>query len=244
MGCNDREPVGRITEIYGSGQTIAVLLATKNGLYRGAVACRRFTLAPLLLTLACKTHSATPDGENRLPQPDALGTRTHVANVRQIRGEDLGRLARAYAGRGTLFNIWATWCESCRGEMPQLRQLAEGYENQGIHVVLVSVDEPAQFDRLMARISPLGLKPPAWTATRPLREFKAALAKNWLGNIPVSFLYDARGRRHYFWNGPTEIAEVKPILDGFLSGRNIDGEALYELSAGAVDSSVTQVTGK
>jgi hypothetical protein len=100
----------------------------------------------------------------------------------------------------------------------------------------VSVDEPEQYEQLIPRISQLGFKSPAWTATKPLREFKAALAKNWLGNIPVSFFYDSKGRRHYFWNGPTELNEVTPVLDGFLAGKNIDGEALYELSAGAVNS--------
>ena len=196
----------------------------------------RPTLVFVLLAVACKGHSDTTDPDNRAPQPSALGTRANATNVRWIKGEEIGRLARAYGHKGTLFNIWATWCGSCKGEIPKLRDISNEYVGRGIQVVLISVDEPEQFGQLAEWIKSRGFTPPAWTAARPLGVFKKALAENWLGNIPVTFLYDSQGRRRYFWNGPIETPEVTPILDGLLEGKAIDGERQYALSAGITDT--------
>jgi hypothetical protein len=68
-----------------------------------------------------------------------------------------------------------------------------------------------------------------------LAPFKTAIAANWLGNIPITLLYDSQGKRRYFWNGPVTIAEVTTIVDGFLEGKAIDGEKHYSLSAGITD---------
>jgi hypothetical protein len=116
-----------------------------------------------------------------------------------------------------------------------MQQLATEYTSRGIQVVPLSVDEPEQMPELLGWIQSRGFAPPAWTASRPLDQFKAAVAMNWLGNIPVTLLYDAQGKRRFFWNGPIRAAEVTTILDGFLEGKPIDGEKHYALSAGATD---------
>lgn len=48
---------------------------------------------------------------------------------------------RAHRGRVVLVNFWATWCEPCRDEMPDLQQLWETYRDDGLLVVGVSLDD-------------------------------------------------------------------------------------------------------
>lgn len=48
---------------------------------------------------------------------------------------------RAHRGRVVLVNFWATWCEPCRDEMPDLQQLWEAYRDDGLLVVGVSLDD-------------------------------------------------------------------------------------------------------
>ena len=116
-----------------------------------------------------------------------------------------------------------------------MHQIAKQYAPRGLQVVPVSVDEPEQLNQLVEWIQSRGFAPPAWVAARPLDVFKSSVAANWLGNIPITLLYDAKGKRRFFWNGPIAASEVTPILDGFLEGKTIDGEKHYALSAGITD---------
>ncbi len=189
----------------------------------------------MLMLSACRQSASRSDPDNRLPSPDAIGRRSDVSQVRWVEGKELGRLARAHGGHGTLFNVWATWCGSCKGEFPTMQQIATQFGPRGIQVVPVSVDEPEQMTQLVNWIGGRGFAPPAWLAARPLDRFKAEVAPNWLGNIPITLLYDAHGKRRFFWNGPIRATEVTSVLEDFLAGKPIDGERHYSLSAGATE---------
>lgn len=45
-----------------------------------------------------------------------------------------------YRGRVILLNIWATWCQPCRVEMPALERLSRTLRDTDFRVVAVSVD--------------------------------------------------------------------------------------------------------
>lgn len=47
-----------------------------------------------------------------------------------------------YKGKVVLLNVWATWCEPCRVEMPSIEKLYKEFGPQGLVVLGVSVDDP------------------------------------------------------------------------------------------------------
>jgi peroxiredoxin len=49
-------------------------------------------------------------------------------------------LQREYAGAVTLVNVWATWCEPCKEEIPALQQLYEKLGPRGFRIAAVSID--------------------------------------------------------------------------------------------------------
>ena len=49
-----------------------------------------------------------------------------------------------YRGKVLVVNIWATWCEPCRVEMPSIEKLYKEFAPEGLAVVAVSVDDPGQ----------------------------------------------------------------------------------------------------
>lgn len=51
-----------------------------------------------------------------------------------------------FRGKVVLLNVWATWCEPCRVEMPSIEALHKSLGPRGLKVVAVSVDEPG-FER-------------------------------------------------------------------------------------------------
>jgi cytochrome c biogenesis protein CcmG/thiol:disulfide interchange protein DsbE len=46
-----------------------------------------------------------------------------------------------YKGQVVLLNIWATWCEPCKVEMPSLEQMQKELGPLGLKIVAVSIDE-------------------------------------------------------------------------------------------------------
>jgi peroxiredoxin len=46
-----------------------------------------------------------------------------------------------YRGRVVLLNVWATWCQPCRIEMPAMERLSRGLAGTDFRIVAVSVDE-------------------------------------------------------------------------------------------------------
>lgn len=62
-----------------------------------------------------------------------------------------------YKGKVVLLNVWATWCEPCRVEMPSIEKLHREYGSRGLAVVAISVDDPGAEDRIHDFVKELGL---------------------------------------------------------------------------------------
>lgn len=46
-----------------------------------------------------------------------------------------------YKGQVVMVNVWASWCEPCREEMPSIQQAYETYQDQGLVVLGVNLEE-------------------------------------------------------------------------------------------------------
>ena len=56
-----------------------------------------------------------------------------------------------------LLNVWATWCEPCRVEMPSIEKLHREFGPQGLAVVAVSVDDAGSRAAIRDFVKELGL---------------------------------------------------------------------------------------
>lgn len=112
------------------------------------------------------------------------------------------------------------------------RSLKDNLKSHGISIILVSVDEEEAEPEAARMLIAEGFSPPFYVVEKPLGAFKEALHPGWPGVIPATFLFDATGRRRYFWGGPVYENELLPIAEGLSAGRNIDGEARFDLAPG------------
>jgi cytochrome c biogenesis protein CcmG/thiol:disulfide interchange protein DsbE len=62
-----------------------------------------------------------------------------------------------YRGNIVLVNIWATWCEPCRDEMPSMEKLYREFGPRGLVIVAVSVDDPGTDEQIRAFAKEYGL---------------------------------------------------------------------------------------
>ena len=67
------------------------------------------------------------------------------SKVPDFRAKELGspryKTLADYKGQVVLLNIWATWCEPCRAEIPSLERLQQAYGPKGLKIVAVSIDD-------------------------------------------------------------------------------------------------------
>jgi thiol-disulfide isomerase/thioredoxin len=149
-----------------------------------------------------------------------------------VTAEQLRAKIQGMHAKAVLVNAWATWCDSCQHELPTLQKIAERFAPQGVRVLLVSVDEPDDRARAKTFLAENRIELPSYLAARPLGEFKSGMNPRWPGMLPASFLFDGAGKLRYFWGGEAYEPEIVPIVEGFLAGKTIDGEARFDLAPG------------
>lgn len=191
--------------------------------------------------VAPSTATSSSAAPNVASPPTASDTTTNsaesvpaefVGKIRTTSGEALIDLIARSGNKATIVNTWASWCGPCRREFPMLVALRENLKPRGVDIVFVSVDEPEGYGPALDFAQSNGEKPPLWVAERPLGPFKRALSPSWKGMLPATFLFDGGGKLRYFWGGPVYDNELLPIVEGFLRGEKIDGEAVYGLTPG------------
>ncbi|NRA33747.1 MAG: redoxin family protein [Polyangiaceae bacterium] len=137
---------------------------------------------------------------------------------------------------GVLVNIWASWCGSCKAEMPMLEKVRADYASEGIGVLYVSVNKPSNAEKAVAFLTERKLPLPGFLVTSRLGPFKLAMNPRWRGSLPATFLFDGDAKLQYYWGAQVFEEELVPILDGYLAGENIQGEANFLISPGKTES--------
>ncbi|RMH37292.1 MAG: hypothetical protein D6689_21105 [Deltaproteobacteria bacterium] len=117
----------------------------------------------------------------------AVGAPMPAATVARLDGTPT-TLADA-GGRAVLVNVWATWCEPCRHELPVLAALQRRYGDAGLRVVAVSVDRQRTAGELRAFAERRELPFSVWHD--PHEALATALGGQ---TVPASFLFDGDGR--------------------------------------------------
>ncbi len=90
----------------------------------------RRTLCPVLVLAL---GGCVPSGEGS-PEEQAFPFDLERLDGSRARSEDL-------RGRHVLLDFWATWCPPCVLEIPELNAIYEGYQDRGLEVLAISVDD-------------------------------------------------------------------------------------------------------
>jgi thiol-disulfide isomerase/thioredoxin len=127
--------------------------------------------------------------------------------------------ARAPGARAVLVNVWATWCDPCREEMPDVVRFYRDHRRAGLRLVLVSADDEQDRAEVARVLAEAGL--PADTLSFIKRgddmKFINGLDRHWSGALPASFLFDGRGRKRHTWAGPVTYHALELGAAGLLA---------------------------
>lgn len=161
---------------------------------------RRLVLSAVAIaTLAVVVgYIVVADRSLRSPNADALV-------FQRLDGSSTG-LAR-FRGQAVLLTVWATWCWSCRQELPALTRLHRGLGGRPPAVVALSVDrdgaeivEPL-LKQLQVEDLPVYLDPTG-----------ASVKRLAISGLPTTILFGADGSERARWYGVKEW-DQKPMRD-------------------------------
>ena len=139
------------------------------------------------------------------------------ADIRQIDLDGLKKLLQRDVKdtRPLMVNFWATWCDPCREEFPDLVRIDADYRTKGLNFVAVSLDDVAdikttvpQFLKEMKASMPVVLlnvndPEPAIRVVDPA----------WDGQLPATFLYDKQGKVVFRHFGRIKPDELRAAID-------------------------------
>jgi cytochrome c biogenesis protein CcmG/thiol:disulfide interchange protein DsbE len=109
-------------------------------------------IALLALALVAGTHYL---GDELFPV--SVGSDAPPFSATTLDATPRVRTLADYKGRVVLLNVWATWCEPCRVEMPSIEKLTHEFAGQGLAVVAVSVDDAGTEQHIRDFAKELGL---------------------------------------------------------------------------------------
>lgn len=97
-------------------------------------------------------------------------------------------------GKPLLVNFWATWCDPCRDEFPELVRIDLAYKGK-IDFVTVSLDDVTDIATLVPKfLRKMKAKMPAYLLSTPDPDAAITLvSKDWVGNLPMTVLINTDG---------------------------------------------------
>ena len=124
-----------------------------------------------------------------------------------------------YKGKVILVNLWATWCEPCRDEMPLLEDLSQTFSHTDFEVIGVSIDETG-FEKKIQQILDSGeISYEIWLDPSNKFQFKFRTI-----GVPESFLIDREGMIVHQWKGEFDpmSEETINIVESTIEGKEFE----------------------
>lgn len=121
-------------------------------------------------------------------------------------------------GKPLLINFWATWCDPCREEFPDLVKIDAAYKGK-IDFVTVSLDDLADINTFVPKfLRENKAEMPAYLLKTPDEGAAIELvSKDWAGNLPMTVLINTDGTTAYTKMGKVKSAVLTAEIDKLLS---------------------------
>jgi thiol-disulfide isomerase/thioredoxin len=157
-------------------------------------------------------------------QPVNGAAKTATTNeivVQEVDADGLTDILRRKRSGPLLVNFWATWCDPCREEFPDLVKIDSDYRAKGLEVITVSLDDfediktgVPQFIREMKATMPAYLL----NVSDPEPAIKS-VDPEWRGALPATFLYDSKGAIAFKYFGRFKPQELRAAIEKLVGSK-------------------------
>lgn len=135
--------------------------------------------------------------------------------VKPINTDDLKALISKQKDKPLLVNFWATWCDPCRDEFPDLVKIDSEFRPQSLDFVTVSLDEMTELATGVPKfLVQMKATMPTFllNVTDPEPAINAVDPK-WQGDLPATFLYNEKGEVVFKHFGRVDTAALRTAIE-------------------------------
>jgi thiol-disulfide isomerase/thioredoxin len=121
--------------------------------------------------------------------------------------------------RPLLVNFWATWCDGCREEFPDLVKIDGDFRAKGLNFVSVTVDEVEDKGKAVQFLAEMKATMPVVLLNVPDKEPAIhAVDATWDGALPATFLYNRDGKIIFKYFGKIKPEELRAAIEKAVMG--------------------------
>ena len=183
----------------------------------GVAAC--FSL--LLLDVQAAAQSAAPGSARGRRKPRTTAAAKPRVNARAVNGPEMQALLKRDGTRPLLVNYWATWCDPCRDEFPDLVKIDKEYRPKGLDFIAITLDDLADINTAVPKfLREMNARMPVYllNVADPEPTINAIDAR-WGGALPATFLYDNNGQVVYKHFGRVNTPELRAEIEKLISSK-------------------------
>jgi thiol-disulfide isomerase/thioredoxin len=133
-----------------------------------------------------------------------VGSSNAVPTATPATPDEIQQQIKKSTAQLTLVHVWATWCDPCREEFPELVKVMSEFPS--VEYILISADNPADKESVEEFLeeykSPVG----SLISTELNQKFIESLSPNWNGTLPSTFIFK-NGKRASEWDGKRTLEE-------------------------------------
>src|SRR6476659_3715705 len=168
----------------------------------------RFTKAIISITLFVLLVSLAAPAQKRKGR--AAHPRKLPTIVSPIDTEALKNLLTQQRQKPLLVNFWATFCDPCRDEFPDLVKINKDYGSNSLEFFTVSLDDVSEIKAEVPKfLDAMKATMPAYLLDVNDPEPAINLVdRKWRGDLPATYLYNEKGEVVYRHIGRVNIVQI------------------------------------
>lgn len=170
--------------------------------------------AVVLVSILLLTFSAAAQGKSA-HKSRRTSTAKPSTEVRAVNAEEMQALLKRDGKRPLLVNYWATWCDPCRDEFPDLVKIDRDYRAKGLDFIAITLDDLVDIKTAVPKfLVAMNAKMPVYLLNVADPEPAINMVdSNWSGALPATFLYDNTGKVVYKHFGRVNPGELRAAIE-------------------------------
>lgn len=177
---------------------------------------RSFGLALAALALLVFTPLAAP-------APSASPADTPEMKV--VQPADVHALITANKGKVVFLNFFATYCVPCHTEFPDIIKLAKKYQNAGVQVVEISMNDnsdPSDKGAMLKWLGETNPPFPVYIASSLEDDFYKGVSPQWAKDgegLPMTMIFDREGKMVHYYQKALTLADMERDVTPLLAAK-------------------------